>query len=239
MNTTLIAVVARREIEEICTDWRMLIPMLVLTFGVPLLMVLAVLATLSYLPSAELANWLIPLSVLLCGFLPIGLSLVNASESFVGERERNTLESLLSVPVSDGEIYFGKLAAALILPACQAGLAITTFAGTFILFAPAPITGYLTIGLVGTIIGLAGLKTLVMVALTTVISIHSTTVRAANLLASFVLVPLGGLVHFESMLLTAQRGEGLLYLAALLASAAAVLMYAGLATFNREAVLAR
>ena len=239
INMTPIVVVARRELEEICTDWRMLVPMLVLTFGVPLLLLLAVLTTLRYLPTVSLANWLIPLSLLLCAFLPIGLSLVNASESFVGERERNTLEALLAVPVGDSEIYFGKLAAALLLPACSSALAIATFAGTFMLLAPASLAGHLTLGLLGAIIGMAALKTLAMVAVTTVISIHSTTVRAANLLATFVLVPMGGLVHIESTLLTSQHGQSLLYIALALASAAALLIYVGLSTFNREAVLAR
>ena len=42
-------------------------------------------------------------------FLPASYSLVLALESFVGERERSTLEVLLSTPLREAEIYAGRV----------------------------------------------------------------------------------------------------------------------------------
>ena len=43
MNAVPVAAVARRELAETTTDWRLLIPLMVLTFVVPLLIFVAVL----------------------------------------------------------------------------------------------------------------------------------------------------------------------------------------------------
>jgi len=53
--------------------------------------------------------------------LPIMLASIVASDSFAGERERGTLEPLLYTPVSDGELFAGKVLAALV-PAVSLGL---------------------------------------------------------------------------------------------------------------------
>ena len=53
--------------------------------------------------------------------LPIMLASIVASDSFAGERERGTLEPLLYTPVSDGELFAGKVLAALV-PAVGLGL---------------------------------------------------------------------------------------------------------------------
>src|SRR5437588_6279672 len=57
-------------------------------------------------------------------FLPASFSLVLALESFVGERERSTLEVLLSTPLREAEIYAGKVASVLVisLSLCYGGL---------------------------------------------------------------------------------------------------------------------
>src|SRR5437879_11614040 len=57
-------------------------------------------------------------------FIPASFSLVLALESFVGERERTTLEVLVSTPLRETEIYAGKVAAvlAISLTLCYGGL---------------------------------------------------------------------------------------------------------------------
>lgn len=44
--------------------------------------------------------------------LPLMFSTVIAAESFAGERERKTIESLLYTPTTDGELFLGKMVAA-------------------------------------------------------------------------------------------------------------------------------
>ncbi len=238
MNRAPIAAIARREIAEIAADWRMVIPLLVLTVAVPLLAVIAVLMAAGYLHDPSWAISLLPLGLLLCGFLPAGFSLVNASESFVGEKERNTLESILATPVTDAEIYLGKLAGALLLPLCSSALAIVTFAGCFVLGAPASVVAQLHGWLLAAIVALVFLKALVLVTGAVLVSIHATSVRGANLLAAFILVPLGGAVNLEAFLIASHRPHLLLPIAALLAVVAALQIYAGFVTFHRETLLA-
>src|SRR4030042_6106143 len=41
--------------------------------------------------------------------MPVMASSVIASDSFAGEKERKTIEALLATPISDGELFLGKV----------------------------------------------------------------------------------------------------------------------------------
>ncbi len=116
MNQRMIGTVTGRELKETATDWHMIFPLIVLTFVIPPLILLGARFMIDYLDNPDAVTWSVPLAMLLCGFLPAGFSLVNASESFVGEKERNTLESLLATPMSDSELYVGLFVAASLPP---------------------------------------------------------------------------------------------------------------------------
>lgn len=49
------------------------------------------------------------------GFFPASFSLVIALETFVGEKERKSLEPLLAAPLTNTQLYLGKMLAALCL----------------------------------------------------------------------------------------------------------------------------
>ncbi len=237
MNGRSIAAVAWREVEEVLADWRMAIPLLILTFIVPSA-ILALLLMASRM-APEMAMRVLPLALVLCGFLPAGFSLVNASESFAGEKERSTLESLLSTPITDGEIYFGKFLAALLPPVCSSLVAIGTFGGGFVAAAPHAVVQALGWSMAGGAVGLTVCNILVMVAAAILISIQSTTVRAASLLASFILVPMGIIVQMEVLLLAAGHATALAGLGVTLLAIPALVIRAGFAAFDREKILAR
>ena len=59
---------------------------------------------------------LIPFVVLVIGFFPLSFTLVVALESFVGEKERGTIEPLLSSPLEDSHMYLGKLLVGITTP---------------------------------------------------------------------------------------------------------------------------
>ena len=239
MNWTPIIVVARREIEEVLGDWRMVLPLLILTFAVPLLLLLAVLSAARVFGDPSWAQSLLPLAVLLCGFLPAGFSVVNASESFVGEKERSTLESLLATPATDGAIYLGKLAGALLLPLCASWLAIVTFTTSFVLFTFGDAGGSLQLWFVALVMALSALKVTLLVAGAVAISIHATSVRGANLLAAFMLAPLGAIVNLEAVLLVSERVVALTGIGVALAATGTILIWSGWATFKRETTMAQ
>ncbi|CAA9386873.1 MAG: hypothetical protein AVDCRST_MAG93-9506 [uncultured Chloroflexia bacterium] len=239
MNRIPITAVARRELEETGTDWRILIPLLVLSLVVPLCILVVILLLVRVTDQNATPDSLVPLALLLCGFLPAGFSLVNASESFVGERERSTLESLLATPMTDRELYTGKLLAALTVPICGSFIAMTTFTTLFMLQAPTGSADQLPVRMIALIAVLVTCKALVMVTGAIVVSIHATTIRAANLLASFLLVPMGLIVQVEALLLSTQHTNVLLTIVLVLVLVASFLIRTGLSSFNREGVLAR
>lgn len=78
-----------------------------------------------------------------------------------------------------------------------------------------------------------------MVAGAVVVSSHTTSVRAANLLASFIIVPMAFLLQAESILLFWGNYASLWWIILGLVITCAILVRMGVQTFNREAILAR
>ncbi len=176
---------------------------------------------------------LLPLMLLLVGFLPVSISLVIALESFVGEKERMSLEPLLATPLSDLQLYLGKTVAALVLPLMAGTVGIAFY--LFILpieARPTPLTllqvFLLTIG-----------KALVMVSAAVIVSSQTTSVRAANLLASFIIVPVSLLLQQESLILLQSGNQVLWYILLFLLVANVILVRMGIRLFNREELLGR
>lgn len=230
--------VSRRELKDSLTDWRIVTPVVILTFLFPWLVVLAADAGIDFLERYRpglVSSQLVPFATMIVGFFPTSFSLVIALESFVGERERNTLESLLSTPIPDHALYLGKLLAALALPLAGSLAAIVLFA----LNLPG-ITGFTVApDLLLQIACLAVTLTVGMVAGAVVVSSNTTSVRAANLLASFIVLPAMLVLTLQS-LVVAWDARPVLWLIALAQAVADVaLIRIGIRLFNRENLLAR
>src|SRR5690242_9621470 len=122
--------ITRREVRETLTDWRILAPIFILTFVLPQVLIGATSFAISFIGEAESRAIirLVPFAMLLVGFIPASFSLITALESFVGERERNSLESLLAMPISDASLYVAKLIAALLPPLLSSLMAMCIFA---------------------------------------------------------------------------------------------------------------
>ena len=102
----------QREIRDQFRDWRILFPMTFLTIVFPLIMNAFAKGAVNFFNkygSNLILDRLVPFSVLIIGFFPITVSLMIALESFVGEKERGTIEPLLSTSMLDWQIYLGKL----------------------------------------------------------------------------------------------------------------------------------
>jgi uncharacterized membrane protein SpoIIM required for sporulation len=167
-------------------------------------------------------------------FLPASYSLVLALESFVGERERSTLEVLLSTPLKEAEIYVGKVASV---------LAISLFLcfGALIVYCTVtfPGLGYFPLGVLVSL----GVSTIcqvaAMVAGAVIVSANARTMRAANVMASFIILPMSVVLQVEAALILVGRGEFLWGFAAAMAVGAFILLRMGLGGFSREALLSR
>jgi len=117
MQTALI--ITRREIRDQFRDWRIIIPILLLTLIFPAIMNFTADQAVQFVEdygATIIGDRLIPFLLMIVGFFPISISLVIALESFVGEKERRSIEPLLSTPLSDWQLYVGKLLAVLVPP---------------------------------------------------------------------------------------------------------------------------
>ena len=235
MNWPKARLVAERDLRDATGDLRLIIAMVGLSLAIPIASGIGLRGLALYGGGVnQIVERLSIVGAFFVVFLPSSYSLVLALESFVGERERSTLEVLLSTPLKEAEIYFGKLGAvlAVALALCYGGLltyCVITFTGLG--YFPAAILGSLA---VSTICQVAA-----MTAGAVIVSANARTMRAANVMASFIILPMSVVLQVEAALILLNRGELLWAFAAVMAVVALVLLRMGLAGFSREALLAR
>ena len=231
-------IITRREVRDQFRDWRIVIPIIVLTLIFPGIMNFTAQQAVDFVGrfGADLiGERLIPFLLMVVGFFPISISLVIALESFVGEKERKSIEPLLSSPLEDWHIYLGKLIAVMVPPLIASYLGIVVYLfGVYrnLAWRPEPV-------LLIQILLLTFVQALVMVAGAVVISTQATSVRAANLLASFVIIPMAFVIQGESMVMFWAAYGALWWVILAMIVLAVLLVRMGLAHFNREGLLGR
>jgi uncharacterized membrane protein SpoIIM required for sporulation/ABC-type transport system involved in multi-copper enzyme maturation permease subunit len=238
--------VTRREVRDSFRDWRILAPIIILTFMFPFL---------AQFVAGQLTDFVadygaqiigartIPFLLMIVGFFPISISLVIALETFVGEKERKSLEPLLRTPLTNTELYIGKTLAAMIPPLVSSYGGMIVYLGSLVLgdlaWRPQPL-------LVVQIILLTTVQALVMVTGAVVVSSQTTSTRAANLLASFIIIPMTLIIQGESAIMflapDADSPNGISALWAIIFGMLVVvvlLLRVGNSIFNREELLGR
>lgn len=237
-SVRLVLTLVRREIHDTLRDWRMVAPMLILTLLYPPLMTVVANMALGWVAkygAPIVGERLMPFLLLVVGFFPISFSLVIALETFVGEKERKSLEPLLATPLSDPQLYLGKTMAAMIPPIFAAYLSMGVYvAGLYIFegWLPSPTLAVLAL-LLTTAEGL------VMVSGAVIISSQATSVRAANLLASFIIIPVAFLMQGEAIVMFWGDYGALWWMLLFLVVVVGVLIRMGIHLFNREFLLGR
>ncbi len=234
---TVFALVGR-EIRDTLRDWRIVVPIVVLTVFFPVLMSIVADLALSWVTKYGdpiIGERLVPFLLLVVGFFPISFSLVIALETFVGEKERNSLEPLLATPLTDAQLYLGKTLAAMIPPLLAAYLGITVYLlGLHFFEGWTP-----SLTLLMLILVLTTTEGVVMVSGAVVLSSQTTSVRAANLLASFIIIPMALLVQGEAMIMFYANYGVLWWVALFLIVVDVILVRMGIRIFNREELLGR
>lgn len=231
-------IITRREVRDAFRDWRIIIPIVLLTLFFPLLMNFTAGRMLRFVSDygAELVGTrLIPFLLLVVGFFPTSFSLVIALETFVGEKERRSLEPLLASPLTNAQLYLGKVLAAVVPPlfASYLGIAVYLVGLAITVDWTPPWQLFVQTLLLTTIQGI------VMVAGAVIVSSQTTSTRAANLLASFIIVPMALLLQFEAIVMFWGNYSGLWWLILGLGVTALVLVRTGIHVFNREELLGR
>jgi len=230
--------VARRELRDQFRDWRVLTPMLILIFGFPFLMNEFAKQTVDFLNRYNanlILDRLVPFSIMIIGFFPITVSLVVALESFVGEKERGTIEPMLSAPLDDWQMYFGKLLVGSATPLIASYLSI----GFYMAMVSRQDLNLPSTTTMVQLLLLTTAHAVLMVSAAIVISVQSTSVKAANLLASFVVIPVAILMQSEAGMLFWGNDTVLWLAVAGVIIIALLLVRMGIAHFQREFLLGR
>jgi uncharacterized membrane protein SpoIIM required for sporulation/ABC-type transport system involved in multi-copper enzyme maturation permease subunit len=239
-------VITRREVRDSLRDWRIISPIVILTFLFPALAQFVAAQFAGFVEGfgAQLiGERMIPFLLMIVGFFPISISLVIALETFVGEKERRSLEPLLSTPLTNTELYIGKTLAAMLPPLVSSYGGMIVYMSSLVYgelaWRPQPL-------LVAQIILLTTVQALVMITGAVVVSSQTTSTRAANLLASFIIIPMTLLIQGESAIMflapDAESSSGIGALWAIIAGMCVVvilLLRVGNSIFNREELLGR
>ena len=231
-------IVAQREVSDQFRDWRIIFPVLGLTLFFPFLMNFTAAQILNFVKEYDatiIGERLVPFLMMIVGFFPISVSLVIALESFVGEKERGSIEPLLNTPLKDWQLYLGKLLSSTAPPLLSSFVGMSVYTvGLVIQQIKLPDPDLLILILTMTVV-----QALLMVSGAVVVSTQATSVRSANLLASFIIIPMALLIQGESIIMF-WGDYRLLWLVTFgLLTLNFLLIRVGLAHFQREELLGR
>ncbi len=237
-NLNAIWMVARREFTDQFRDWRIVVPMLLLVSLFPFIADDTTRQAVNFMNrfgGSLILDNLIPFVVLVIGFFPLSFTLVVALESFVGEKERGTIEPLLSSPLEDSHMYLGKLLVGITTPLVFSYVSI----GIYLLLVSRRQVTFPSAYMLTLIFLLTFAHAVLMVSSAIVISVQATTIRSANLLASFVVVPVAFLLQGETILIFWGNEDVLWYAIVGVTLLATLLVRLGLSHFRREYLLGR
>ncbi len=230
--------VARRELRDQFRDWRIIVPIIGFTLFFPALMNFTADRVVRFVQrygASLIGERLIPFLLMVVGFFPISISLVIALESFVGEKERRSIEPLLASPLEDWQLYVGKLVASTVPPLTASYLGIVVY-----LVAVHRQVGWTAPpGLLTQIVVLTTVQALLMVSGAVVISTQATSTRSANLLASLIIIPVAFLIQWESLVMFWGRYDTLWWVIFAELVVTGLLVRMGVVHFNREELLGR
>ncbi len=231
-------IITRRELRDGLRDWRIISPIILLTLILPSLMNFVAGRAVAFVTdygAPVIGERLIPFLLMIVGFFPSTVTLVIALDSFVGEKERFSLEPLLSAPLSNLQLYLGKTLASVVQSLVGAYLGIAVY-----------LVGlYFNIGwqpplvLLVQIMVLTTVQALVMVSAAVILSTQATSTRASNLLSSFIIIPMALLVQGEAAVMFWARYDVLWVIIFGLLMIFAVLVRMGFKLINREELLGR
>jgi uncharacterized membrane protein SpoIIM required for sporulation len=231
-------IITRRELRDGLRDWRIITPIVLLTLILPALMNFVAGRAVAFVTdygAPVIGERLIPFLLMIVGFFPSTVTLVIALDSFVGEKERFSLEPLLSAPLSNLQLYLGKTLASVVqsLVGAYLGIAVYLIGLYFNIGWQPPLVLFFQVVLLTTV------QALVMVSAAVILSTQATSTRASNLLSSFIIIPMALLVQGEAAVMFWARYDVLWVIIFGLVMIFAVLVRMGFKLINREELLGR
>ena len=272
MNMHKVWLVFKKDWLEIKRNWQVLMPIIILPliFAILFPIIVTLIPSMSSMQNAGNTNFqsLIPglpgdiqllimqmtpeqsvVYILILYFfapmfliIPIMASSVIGSDSFAGERERKTIEALLATPISDSELFLGKILVSFI-PAMI--ITIISF-GIYAL-----VVDVITFGMFNGMVLLPNLVWLIMIfgvtptlalcsiGLTVIISSKVKGFKEAQQISVVLLLPVLGLVFAQVSGVMVLGPAVLALLMGVLAIVDIAVFYVGVETFKREEILSK
>jgi uncharacterized membrane protein SpoIIM required for sporulation len=231
-------VIVRREVRDQFRDWRIIFPIIGLTLVFPFIMNWTAREMLDFTSrygATVISDRLVPFLLMIVGFFPISVSLVIALESFVGEKERASIEPLLNTPLHDWQLYLGKLVSSTVPPLISSYLGMLVYLVGLVINRVALPEAEIMLQ----IFILTTVQAVMMVAGAVVVSTQATSVRAANLLSSFIVIPAAFLIQWESLVMFWGNQDTLWWVVLGIVVLTGLLVRVGLTHFRREELLGR
>ncbi|HLI28015.1 MAG TPA: ABC transporter permease subunit [Chloroflexota bacterium] len=169
---------------------------------------------------------------------PVALTSTVAADSFVGEKERNTIEPLLATPISDGQLFAAKLATAVIPATAGTWFGIVLF-GLLTARYRGPYFPHFILGdpdWLFSMFVVVPLMALLAAAVAALISTRVATYRSAYQLNGLVVLPIILLLVPQTVVLFLFTPYALLLIAGLFAAVDAVLVALAMRLFDRERI---
>ncbi|HHY47649.1 MAG TPA: ABC transporter permease subunit [Firmicutes bacterium] len=231
-------IIASRELREVLSDTRFVYTIMVTGLVLPVFYAYVGLGAIRTVPSG-VASALFPMWFLLSSILPATFSMQLAIASLVGEKENRTIEPLVATPVSNLEIFVGKVVGSLVPPLALVAIVQVIFLLASYIFARirygmpfSPDMGVIlrTALLVPFII-------LTMVSIAVMISSRATSVRSAQQMGAFINLPVILLLAYKGPQLLDFLGRSPFEAIVVMLAANTFLLRIGARLFDRERIL--
>jgi ABC-2 type transport system permease protein len=174
--------------------------------------------------------------------IPLMASSVIASDSFAGEKERKTIEALLATPISDSELFFGKMLVSFVPSMIITTISFAVYTILFDVLAFSIFNGMLllpNLDWILMIFGLAPTIALASIGLTVIISSKVKGFREAQQISVVLLLPILALVFGQAAGAIIFGSTMITFLTAVFAVIDLAVFRIGVTTFKREEILAQ
>jgi ABC-type Na+ efflux pump permease subunit len=174
--------------------------------------------------------------------IPLMASSVIASDSFAGEKERKTIEALLATPLSDSELFFGKMLVSFVPSMLITIFSFVVYSLLFDVLAFNLFDGLLllpNLDWILMIFGLAPTIALASIGLTVIISSKVKGFREAQQISVVLLLPILGMVFGQAAGAVIFGTTMIVILAVVFVVVDFVIFKIGVTTFKREEILAQ
>jgi ABC-2 type transport system permease protein len=174
--------------------------------------------------------------------IPLMASSVIASDSFAGEKERKTIEALLATPLSDSELFLGKILVSFIPSMIITIVSFVVYTVIFDLLSFSFFSGMFllpNLNWILLIFGLAPTVALASIGLTVIISAKVKGFREAQQISVILLIPILALVFGQAAGAVVFGPLIIALLTIVFAVIAFVVFRIGVSTFKREEILAK